>query len=89
MEKNEKVQDEIDSLTERSSKLSRRKFTKAAAFAIPALSAFSVSKQALGMTGSGSGGGMMNKKRASKKKSAGKKRASKKKAAGKKRAFKR
>jgi len=60
MNKNENVQAEIDRLTERSSKLSRRQFAKAAAFAIPALSAFSVSKQALGNTGSGSsGGGMM------------------------------
>ena len=59
MKKNENVQAEIDRLTERSRKLSRRQFAKTAAFAIPALSAFSVSKQALGMTGSGSGGGGM------------------------------
>lgn len=61
MKKNENAQDEIDRLTDRSNKLSRRNFTKVAAFAIPALSAFSVSKQALGNTGSGgSFGGMMN-----------------------------
>ena len=62
MKKNGNSQAEIDRLTERSSKLTRRQFAKAAAFTIPALSAFSVSKQALGMTGSGSGsggGGMM------------------------------
>ena len=63
MKKNENTQAEkaeIDQLAERSSKLARRRFTKTAVFAIPALSAFSVSKQALGMTGSGSGpSGMM------------------------------
>lgn len=59
MKKSNNVQQEIDRLAERSGKLSRRQFTKAAAFAIPALSVFSVSRQALGQTGSGAfnGGG--------------------------------
>ena len=43
MKKSDNVQQEIDRLAERSGKLSRRQFTKAAAFAIPALSVFSLS----------------------------------------------
>ena len=62
MSKDKNIQAEIDGLAERSSKLSRRTFTKGAAFAIPALALFSVSKQSLGQTGSfssGGGGNMM------------------------------